>query len=136
MESNEIDWSSDSATVIGRARLDLASDGLSEDLWQAPGWETSDNLIRQALAAQLAQQADLPKARDLTQTILELSPGSAGREMAGQALLRPCCPAKLILRERVTWPLLAGLGPSERVQAGQALLNLLSVRLIRGRHER
>ena len=127
-ESSESDWTSESATIISRARLDLAAEGFFGDIRAAPGWENSDRPIRQLLSAQLARENNGRRMRDLARALAGLAPGTVEREQAGQALVA------LLARESDPWKVrdlaraLAGLAPGtvEREQAGQALVALLA----------
>jgi hypothetical protein len=120
-ESKETDWSPDTATVIGQARVGLAR---SVVFIEAAGWPTSNSQIRQIALKRMAEDVDsLETARwALALAKLNLAPGD--KSLASEAVLEQLRTETHGWRARDLAGTLARLepAPADQLRAREVLL--------------
>jgi hypothetical protein len=86
-DSDETDWCTELAEVIGRARIDLAWSGRFDDLDSAASWETSNCQIRKALMALLTDVPDGLVAEWSARWLIYLRPTDEDKRRARKVVL-------------------------------------------------
>jgi hypothetical protein len=83
-ESREDDWSTETATVIGQARVELAR---SVVFIEAAGWPTSNSQTREIAITRMAEDVDSQETARWASTLAELDLAPGDKHLASEAVL-------------------------------------------------
>jgi hypothetical protein len=84
VESSEEHWSSETAAVIGQARVELAQTVQLRDLVESAHWRTSNRQVRIVLLEQLARH---PAVRELADALMRLEASAEDKRLARESIL-------------------------------------------------
>lgn len=87
-ESREGDWSTEAATVIGQARVELARSGALPGLGESAGWPSSNSQIRQIAITRLAGDVDSQETVLWVRGLAEFDLVPGDKDLASEAVLR------------------------------------------------
>jgi hypothetical protein len=83
-ESEETDWSTETATVIGQARVELARSGV---FIEAAGWPASNSQIRQIAITRMAADVDSQETARWASRLAELDLAPGDKHLASETVL-------------------------------------------------
>ena len=86
-ESSEADWSPEVAEMIGRARVELASQARTSTPWAAHPWGVSNHRVRKALLARLDDESSGWIAERLAASLVQFATSAEDKQQTRDALL-------------------------------------------------
>ena len=120
-ESREGDWSTEAATVIGQARVELARSGALPGLGESAGWPSSNSQIRQIAITRLAGDVDSQETVLWVRGLAEFDLVPGDKDLASEAVLRQLRTETHGWSVRYLADALARLGPAPQTSAGPAI---------------